>query len=249
MDLNALKAAVQGSQNVQAPVVNANRTGANAFTQSAIGHIDDLAGVTLRSGASTAAGNALYGGVKQQAAVDSANQQASQQAAQDASKQKLQDLTQQANDLQDPSKYYRTQSKNGGWQFYAPNGKQISATSYATVKGQHVTDALKGSQSTTDQQFLQDYKEVQNLGVAMQQGGTALQAYLKKNPDIQKQLKTNNLSTYSDVVKNFRSAYPQYFTPSQQNNIGNATYNNSPVEPNEGNGIVDKLKGFLSGIV
>lgn len=247
MNLDALKQAVLGAGNVTAPGASPNSTGANAFTQAAIGHIQNLATVGARANASNVAGNALYGGVKQQTAVDAANESAAHDAAVAASKQKLDDLNKQAADMADPSKYTREVNNSGGYDFFAPNGKKISAQDYASVKGQHTTDVIKGSQNTTDQEFLQDYKEVQAIGEATQQGGKALATYLKKNPDIAKQLKSANLNTYADVVKNFRATYPQYFPQSSVGDIGSASYNKAPLQP-VGTSFIDKLKGLVSGV-
>jgi oligoendopeptidase F len=246
MDLKALKDAVIGSTGVTAPTASPNSTGANAFTQSAIGHIQNLAGINLRGDASKIASNALYGGVSQQATADAANASAAHDAAIKASKDKLDQLQQEQADLADPSKYSRAVNNSGGYDFYAPNGKKITAQDYASVTGKHVTDVIKGSQNTTDQNFLQDYQEVQKLGELTQQGGAALQAYLKKNPDIKKQLDSQGIKTYADVVKNFRSSYPQYFPQSSVNDIGNASYNKTQLQPS-GGGFIDKIKSFLGG--
>lgn len=247
MNLDALKQAVLGANSVSAPTVNTNRTGANAFTQSAINHIDALQGVSNSAAASKVSGGALYGGVSQQATTDAANASVANDAAIKASKQKLDDLQQQQEDLANPSKYTRTVNKSGGYDFYAPNGKQISAQDYASITGKHVTDVLKGSQNTTDQNFLQDYSEVQKLGELTQEGGTALSDYLKKNPGIQKQLNQEGAKTYSQVVSKFRAAYPQYFPQNSVNDIGNATYNNTPIQSG-GNKFLDKIKSFVGGL-
>lgn len=247
MDLDALKRGVIGAGAVTAPGASPNSTGANAFAQAAIQHIQALSGISQRGAASKFAGGALYGGVNQQAATDQANEQAAHDAAVADAKQKAADAAQAAKDLADPNKYQRVPNKSGGYDFFAPDGTKINAQDYAQIKGQHVTDAVKGSQNTTDQAFLQDYKEVQALGDASQQGGSALQDYFKKNPDIKKQLDSEGIKTYSDVVKNFRSSYPQYFPQQSVNDIGNGRANNQQLGTGGGN-LVDKLKGLLSGI-
>lgn len=246
MDLEALKRAVTGSAGVVAPGASPNSTGANAFTQAAIGNIQNLATVNARSDATSAAGNALYGGVKQQSAIDAANEEAARQAAAAKAKQEASDAEQLAKDLADPSKYTRTVNESGGYDFFAPDGSKIDATDYARVQGKHVTDVVKGSQNTLDQEFLQDYKQVQDLGEAASSG--TLGAYLKKHPELDDQLKKNKLNSYADVVKNFRTSYPQYFSKPSSQNIGTASYNGAPLR-NEGNGILSKLKSTLSGIL
>lgn len=242
MNLDALKAAVQGAPQFTAPAASPNSTGANAFTQAAIQHIQGLASLGTQAQASNVASNALYGGVKQQASVDAANENAAHDQAVADAKQKLEDLQQKASDLADPSKYQRVVNNSGGYDFYAPDGTKISAQDYAGIKGQHVTDAVKGSQNTTDQQFLQDYKEVTALGQATQSGKLA--DYLKKNPDIKQQLNSAGLKTYADVVKNFRSSYPQYFPQSSVNDIGSATYNKTPIQQGGGS-FIDKIKSIF----
>lgn len=244
MDLNALKAAVLGAGTATAPAASPNSTGANAFVQSAIGNIQNLASVGTRAQAANFAGNALYGGVKQQASVDASNEEAARQAAADAAKLKLEELQQTATDIADPKKYTRTTNNSGGYDFYAPDGTKITAQDYAKVQGKHVTEILKGSQNTKDQQFLQDYDEIKALGAASQQGGDALQKYLKKNPDIKKQLDDNKLNNYADVVKNFRSAYPEFFPQAAVKDIGNAPNNSAPLQPKP-TSFIDRLKSLF----
>lgn len=248
MNLDALKQAVLGANSTAAPIVNVNRAGANAFTQSAINNIDAAANQGVRANATKVAGNALYGGISQQATADSANAQAAHDKAVADAKQQAESDAKAAKDLQDPSKYSKSVNNSGGYDFYAPDGTKISAQDYAQVTGKHVTDVLKGSQNTVDQNFVQDYKEVQKLGELTQQGGSALSDYLKKNPDIQKQLNQEGAKTYSDVVSKFRSAYPQFFPQTSVNDIGNAKNNNTPINSTSGNSIIDKLKGFLGGL-
>lgn len=245
MDLNALKSAVLGANTVTAPAASPNATGANAFTQSALGHIQNLSSIGTSANASKIAGNALYGGVSQQATADSANAEAAHKAALKASQDKLDELDTQVKALADPSKYQRVVNNSGGYDFYTPTGKKISATDYAQIQGKHVTDILKGSQNTVDQNFVQDYKEVQKLGELTTQGGSALKDYLKKNPDIKKQLDDEGAKTYSDVVKKFRAAYPQFFPQSAVNDIGNAKNNNVPIT--QSNGFLDKIKSLIGG--
>lgn len=243
MDLNALKAAVVGANGITAPGASPNSTGANAFTQAAIGHIQNLATVGTQNQAVGNAGQALYGGVKQQAGIDAAQASAAHDAAVADAKQKADDAAQAAKDAADPSKYQRVVNNSGGYDFYAPDGTKITATDYANVTGKHVTDVVKGSQNTTDQEFLQDYDEITAIGQATQAG--TLGAYLKKNPDVKKQLDSAGLKTYADVVKNFRSSYPQYFPQSQVNDIGSASYNKTDLQPAQPS-FLDRIKSHLN---
>lgn len=243
MDLEALKQAVLGANNVTAPGASPNSTGANAFAQSAIGHIQNLATISQRNDASGLATNALYGGVKQQSAVDAANAQAAHDAAVAAARKKAEEEQQIAKDLADPNKYTRAVNKTGGYDFYAPDGTQISPNDYAQVKGIHTTDAVKGSQDTNDQKFIQDYKNVQDLGEQVNAG--TLADYLKKHPEVKKQLDSAGLKDYASVVKNFRSSYPQYFPKESAQSIGNSPTNNTPLQPGGGGNLIDKLKSLF----
>lgn len=58
---------------------------------------------------------------------------------------------------------YRVVSRpDGGFGFYDPSGKEISAADYAQVAGKTPQEVLKGSQNPIDIQYQQDYDDLNN---------------------------------------------------------------------------------------
>lgn len=89
--------------------------------------------------------NAQAGAQNQQdkVSVDNANQ-----AAQNAKEQ--------AAAFADKNKYTIQQRQDGGFGFYGPDGKEVSAAQYANNTGQKLTDVLKDSQNPIDVRYVQD---------------------------------------------------------------------------------------------
>jgi hypothetical protein len=90
-----------------------------------------------------------------------------------AAKQKLQDINDrllQIKDLQDPSKYQQVRTKDGGFSYFDPSGKQISIQQYSQATGKLPSDILKGSDNTLDHQYLNDYKQLEDFINAAQSG-------------------------------------------------------------------------------
>lgn len=243
--LDQFRNAILAGSNLNVPGVGGspNMGGAGtANADTAIGHLQGLARSSFQVPAvSTAAGAA--GGQAQ-------NEDDAAKAAAKLKLQEVQDQLDQANqakkDLNDPSKYTRQQNQTGGWDFYGPDGSKITAQQYAQVKGQHVTDALKGSQNTKDQEFLQDYQDVTKLGQVMQSGDKkALEKLYASDPTLKKRI--GNM-TYSDIVKNFRSSYPDYFPTNTTTDVGNSSYGGT--SPNKlgggGGNFLQKLMSFFS---
>lgn len=61
-----------------------------------------------------------------------------------------------ANAKKSASNYKRAYNKEGGYDYYDPTGKKISAWQYAIAKGEPISNALQGSMKQEDINFLQD---------------------------------------------------------------------------------------------
>lgn len=238
--LQAAAQALGAAQNVQAPTQSPNAMGANAFVQAAIGHLAGLA----RSNFQLGAGNSGTKIASAQGQIDEANRIAAAKQAAADNQDAIDQLRLKKQTISDPSKYYRQQNKSGGWDFYDPLGNKISAQDYSTIKGIHVTDALKDSQDTKDQEFLQDYQDVVKLGQIMQSGDKKeLDKLYQADPTLKKRI---GKQTYSDIVKGFRNSYPDYFA-GQTQDVGNASYNDkSPSNLGGGGGFFNAIKNFFS---
>lgn len=115
----------------------------------------------------------------------------------------------------DPSKYTKVQTQDGGFKFYGPDGQEVSAADYAKVNQVPVDKVLADSQNPIDQAFQQDYQQLQQyfsdkLNSSQNESAAAnakaTEAAVKKNYGI-------DLSklNHADVVKQFMQAYPTVF--------------------------------------
>lgn len=60
----------------------------------------------------------------------------------------------------DKNKYTIQQRQDGGFGFYGPDGKEVSAAQYANNTGQKLTDVLKDSQNPIDIRYVQDQQNL-----------------------------------------------------------------------------------------
>lgn len=140
-------------------------------------------------------------------------------------------------DQNDPSKYQQVPTKDGGYKFYDPSGKEISAFDYARVTGQSPDKVLSQSLNPIDIGFTQDYKQLQDyLNAKANSKNDANSAQVAKNiEDIVKKNQGVNLAkmNINDVIDRFKQAYPtvfglhnrgvpvgQYFIPSKNSVSG-----------------------------
>jgi len=216
-----------------------NLSGANPFVTQAIGHLQNLSRGTFQAQASGSAQAAAGGAAGAQADQEKADAKLALQQAND----KLSTLQQAKQDMADPNKYRRVPNESGGWDYYDPLGNKISAVQYAYVKGQHITDALKGSQNIQDQKFSQDYDTILKIGQAINNNDkTALDKLYKADPTLKSRISG---MSYSDIVKQFRQAYPMYFPQSYQSNVG-AGGNTTPNQVGGGGGnFLSRLMHFF----
>lgn len=191
---DALKSAVLGATQQGAPT-------------SPLGSFPELAklyGSSFQLPLSSGATKAQAG----QTDITVGNQQAAQQAQQQMAAQQLKNL-------QDPSKYQQIKAQDGGFKFYDPTGKEISAYDYANVTGKNPSDLLKNSENTIDKSYLQDYKNLQdyiNAKIASKNDPTAAD----KAAAIEGQVKSQygidlGRMQIQDVIGSFKQAYPTVY--------------------------------------
>jgi len=94
-----------------------------------------------------------------------------QQAADDAQANRVQEIQtrlQEIQDSQDPAKYQKVKRADGGFDFFKPDGTNISAGEYAQVLGKNVKDVLEDSDNLNDSIFREGYEGVRGVAEAFQ---------------------------------------------------------------------------------
>jgi phage tail protein X len=88
-------------------------------------------------------------------------------------------------DQADPSKYQKVRKTDGGFQFLDPNGKEIDINTYAQRTGQRRAEVLSDSENPIDQEYINDYNNMNELAQAFYNNDTAtIQAYQQANPGL-----------------------------------------------------------------
>lgn len=121
------------------------------------------------------------------------------------------------NAMLDPSKYQRVPAGDGGWNFIAPNGQQISANDYSRITGKSLDEVLKNSQNPIDTSFQEDYKNLNDYiknKIASAQDPNSDAA--KQVAAIEQKVKDSygidlKGAQISDVMNAFQQAYPTVF--------------------------------------
>lgn len=248
-NLTKYRQALLGASGVTAPGDSPNATPA---VQPQIANLQRMYSGQFQAGAAQKAIGAVGGASNAQANQEDAAAKMALQEEQD----KADALAQQKKDLLDPTKYRQEISADGGYDFFDPQGNPIDVKQYSGATGKHITDVLKKSQNPSDQEFVNQYKNVEQLGQIFQSGSKdELNKYLKKNPDVQADydlLKKHlgKTPTYGDIVATFRQSQPKFFNsqqPIQQQptTYGGKTFND--ITGGGGNSILDRVKGFLGG--
>ena len=123
---------------------------------------------------------------------------AADKAARDA---KIQDL---ANKL-DPSKYQKIRKSDGGFDFKDPNGNNIDVNTYAKITGQRVVDVLKDSENPVDQEYVNDWSNMNTLMQAMYNGDTdTVNSFISQNPQLKGE-------TPQDLMNELIRKYPHLY--------------------------------------
>jgi hypothetical protein len=111
---------------------------------------------TFRAGAVQRAGRAM----DVTSAQDADEEKKRREAARQAEIQKLQDSM-------DPNKYQKQRKDDGGFAFFDPSGKEIDIHTYAQRTGQRRVDVLKDSENPLDQQYIDDWSQMNDLNQAV----------------------------------------------------------------------------------
>lgn len=144
------------------------------------------------------AGNAMGVVANQQADEEEKRRQAEQQRR----IQELQDQT-------DPAKFKQLRKDDGGFAFYDPSGKEIDINTYAQRTGQRRTDVLQDSENPIDQQYIDDYVQMNDLNQAVWRGdAAAIDEYKMLYPDL---FKGDKSPTPEDVTKKLLEKYPHIY--------------------------------------
>lgn len=86
-------------------------------------------------------------------------------------------------DKLDPSKYQKIRKADGGFDFLDPEGQPISIEKYIQATGERRVDALKDSENPIDQEYVNDWSNMNDLAQAMYNGDQqTIDAYIQQNP-------------------------------------------------------------------
>lgn len=161
-------------------------------------------------------GNAFTGAFRGAAVARPGNAQgvASAQQADDEEKARRAAAEARARELQDkldPSKYQKIRKDDGGFSFFDPSGKEIDIDTYAKRTGQRRVDVIKDSDNPIDQQFIDDYNQMNDLNQAVWRNDTAaLAEYKSMFPDLFSRGGGIN-PTPEDITKKLLEKYPHIY--------------------------------------
>lgn len=116
---------------------------------------------------------------------------------------------------QSAKNYQVVQRPDGGFGFYDPSGKEITAAEYASVTGKNVSDILKNSSNPIDIGHAKDFKDLQdyiNLKLQSPSDKAAGDKAHAIEQDVQKQHGINISQLKPDqLIQAFRQAYPTIY--------------------------------------
>lgn len=198
-NLEALKAATIGAQQIQAPD---SPLGASNYAAIA-GHNQAAFQLPQSSGATNASAN-----IAQQ-------QVEAQKAAAAAAKAAANDAQQKAQDLQDINKYRIVQKDDGGYDFFDPTGAQVDIATLSQRTGTKPVQVLKNSENPIDQQYVQDYGNLQNYVQAVVSGDRkTVDSYQAAEPNLKQY---NDKGGVQKLIDQFKQTYQRYYTPRSVN--------------------------------
>lgn len=129
-----------------------------------------------------------------------------------------------AKSAQSASNYQVLQRADGGYGFYDPSGKEVTAAEYAAATGKAPTDVLKNSTNPIDIGYQKDFKDLQdyiNLKLQSSKDTAAAQKAKAIEQDVQKTHKINIAKlTPAQLIQQFQSAYPTIYGANQGNAPG-----------------------------
>jgi len=108
--------------------------------------------------------------------------------------------------MTDPKKYQMIPRSDGGYGFYDPSGKEISAQDYARVQGTSVAKVLSDSENPIDKGFINDYKNLQDYMTAWQNNDRKkIEAIQSQQPELKK------IRDPQSLIQRFMRAYPTVY--------------------------------------
>lgn len=127
-------------------------------------------------------------------------QVAAAEAAKKAEQQKQQDML-------DPNKYQQIPKQDGGYEFIAPNGQSITAQDYARITGKNEAQVLSDSKNPMDQNFVNDYNNLQDFLTALRNNDTAkVDAITQAQPEL-----NNFKDNLPGLIDLFKKHYPTVY--------------------------------------
>lgn len=209
MDLKALATNALGAVNT-APNYGAD-INANGSNNAALANIRALAALSAQGDAAARISGGMGTAAGQQAENEDQTRRAKAAAEDDEMQKKAKELER----LQDPDEYKAIINKVGGYDFFDPLGNKISPTKYASVKNLQMTDVFKNSQDPADEDFVEDYKRVTQLGKILQSGDKKKRdKFYKDNPDWKD---AYGDTPFNEIVKDLHNEYPGYFRSAEEN--------------------------------
>lgn len=140
------------------------------------------------------------------------------QAAQQEAEQKKQDY------LSDPKNYIAQPRDDGGFGFYSPDGKEITAAQYAAATGKAPQDVLKNSTNPIDIGYQKDFKDLQDyINLKLQSGKDSAASQKAKaiEQDVSKSYGIDiSKLTPDQLIKTFQAAYPTIYGANKGNAAG-----------------------------
>lgn len=163
----------------------------------------ELAGLNAASFA-VPVSNSSAGGLVVQA--QEANDRAARAAA--ATKQKQADLT-------NPKSYRKVKKKDGGFDFYDPDGNQVDIATITQRTGAKAREFIKDSENPIDIQYMEESDNLQDYITAKLSGNKKkYQEYEQANPELKRYQGKGGVDK---LISKFKQRYERYYVPRSEN--------------------------------
>lgn len=178
-----------------------------------------------------------------QGAVSAQANVAAEQVA--AAKKAAAEAEQRQKDLSDPSKYRQVQNKNGGYDFYDPNGNQVDIATLSAKTGTKPADWLKDSQDPTDVQYKNDYSNLQKfMDAVTSKDKKTVDAFTSTDSNLKKY--TQSKGGLHNLMQDFYNSYQRYYVPRSQDPQAWGRIPGSPLVPTSQGSSSTDLQGLIS---
>lgn len=146
-------------------------------------------------------------------------------------------------DMSDFEKYEKRQKDDGGYDFFDPLGNQVDIATLSQRTGRRPAEIVQDSQNPIDQQYLQDYKRLQDYGQAFYDSAKGDRAAIKtieqynaqdENLDkLFKEFGNKPTNEYLGKVRDlFFNHYKRYYVPRTQDPSAWGTSPSKPIFAN-----------------